>query len=246
MTSPPFQFKIVKASLLALLVAINAGCAHSREASQAAPDKQTLAEHAADRMMKRFYETLQFKTIWDEFYVTDTGLRNLEVESTTFSLIRYRAQKLPEMRISMDARERAYIAQHDFWATTSAALFTNGAVPLDDDYGSKYESITQRPKPYLNAAEIDKDFTAVMNQLSEANRKFIVPQNVGSPAYNERLTKFHESNPPNLERIRIVFAAAGLSKDAPIYLVRREMLHLYLIEEKNEFKILTILNRERG
>ena len=236
----------IKGVLLLLLVGVDASCAPSRQAAQQASDKQTLAELAADRMMKRFYETLQFKTIWDEFFVTDTALRDLEVESITFSLIKYRADALPESRISMEARERAYMALENFWATTSAALFSSGEVPRDAEYGRKYESLTRRPKPYANNAELDKEFTAVMNELNDANRKLVVPGNIGSPSYNARLKRFQETSAPDMERIRIVFAAAGLRRDTPIYLVRREMFHLFMIEEKGDFRILSILNRERG
>jgi len=209
-------------------------------------DKQKLAELAADRIMNRFYETLQFKTIWDEFYVKDQKLRNLEVEAMTFSLVRYRADRLSDIRISMAARQRAYIANMDFLLTLSAAAFTSGNVPSDDEYAKRYESITQRPKPWANTDELDREFTSVMNQLSDADRKLIIAANVGSTAYVERISKIHETRPSDVDRIREVFAEAGLNPTSPIYVVQREMHHIYMIEENGKLRIITILSRNRG
>jgi hypothetical protein len=209
-------------------------------------DKQKLAELTADRIMDRFYETLHFKTIWDEFYVKDQKLRDLEVEAMTYSLVRYRADELSDMRISMAARQRAYIANIDFLLTLSAAAFTSGNVPSDSEYAKRYESISQRPKPWENTDELDREFTSVMNQLSDADRKLIIPGNVGSTAYNERISKIHETRPADVDRIREVFAVAGLKQTSPIYVVQREMHHIYMIEENGELRIITILSRNRG
>lgn len=240
------QFPNAFKPILLMLVVSTVGHYHSAQERSASTGKQRAAELAADRMLKRFYETLQFETVWNEFYVSNEAFRRLEVEAITFSLVKYRADRLPYNRISTDARERAYIARYNFLATLSAALFTSGNIPKDDGYGRLYESITVRPKPYVNSVEMDRDFTAVMEQLSNANRKFVVRENVGSQSYREKVDRFEESKPANVERIREVFAPAGLGQDVQIYVVKREMFHIYMIEEGGDFKVLSILTRTRG
>jgi len=237
----------VRFVVAAILIICSVAATATGQAAGSSGEKQNLAELTADQIVKRFYETLQFKTIWDEFYVKDEKLRNLEVEAITFNLVRYRAEQLPNMRITMAARERAYIAQYNFLMTLSGAAFTSGDVPMgDDEYGKRYESITRRPKPYANSEELDREFTSVMNQLSDANRKGIVTENVGSTAYNLRIHKFEETNPADVKRIRDVFAEAGLKESSSIYVVQREMFHIYMIEENGEFRVLSILSRNRG
>jgi len=237
----PIQLQFAVAAILICSVAATA----SGQAAASSDEKQNLAELTADQIMKRFYETLQFKTIWDEFYVKDQKLRNLEVEAITSNLVWYRAEQLPYTRITMAARERAYIAQYNFLMTLSGVAFTSGDMPMDDEYGKRYESISQRPKPYANSEELDREFTLVMNQLSKSDRKLIVTENVGSTAYNLRVHKFHETNPADVKRIREVFVKAGLKETSPIYVVEREMFHIYMIEENGEFRVLSILSRAR-
>jgi hypothetical protein len=239
----PIQFQFAVA---AILIICSVAATASGQAAASSDENQSLAELTADQIIKRFYETLQFKTIWDEFYVKDQKLRNLEVEAITFNLVRYRAERLPDTRITMAARVRAYIAQYNFLLTLSSAAFTSSDAPLDDEYEKLYESISQRPKPYANTEELDREFTSVMNQLSDANRKLIVTGNVGSTVYNLRVHKFHETNPADVKRIREVFAEAGLKETSPIYVVQREMFHIYMIEENGEFRVLSILSRDRG
>jgi hypothetical protein len=69
---------------------------------------------------------------------------------------------------------------------------------------------------------------------------------VGSQSYISRVSKFPENNLANIERIRNVFAEAGLGRDTAIYVVQREMFHIFMIEENGELRVLTRLHRERG
>ncbi|HEY6120537.1 MAG TPA: hypothetical protein VIV66_11285 [Pyrinomonadaceae bacterium] len=203
---------------------------------------QREAEVTASRAMKRFYETLDYAVIWKEFYVTEGALRDFEVEAMTSSLVSYRAEGLSPHRLSKDSRERAFIAMRNYWALISALEFTtNKKVP--ESIKPLYESITERQTPYATSDELDTQFTAVMDRMSDTLRKLVVPQNVDSKAYKLKMNQFVETNPATREDMNEVFAPAGLSRDVKVYTVQRESFHLYLIEENGQYKILSVLSR---
>ena len=202
--------------------------------------KQKLAEEAVDRLQGRFYETLDFETIWKEGYVADAKLRSLEVEAIIFNFTREATEP-----ISHAAKERAYIATGNFQHAFSAVLFTpNDQVEkLLAELKGPYEGFTQRRRPFANERELDQDLTGAMNRMSAILHKYTVQAGFGSPEYKARVARFEQTEPANPKRIKEVFIPAGLSKEAEIYVVDREMFHYYLIEEQGAFKVLTILNR---
>lgn len=205
---------------------------------------QKEAEVAATLAMKRFYETLDYAVIWKEFYVTAGALRDFEVEAMTASLVSYRAEGLSPHRLSKESRERAFIAMRNYWGLLSAVQFTTDH-DLPETLSPLYQSITRRQRPYANSEELDTDFTAVMDRMSDILRKLVLPKNVDSTSYRFKLKKFVETNPADREDMNEVFAPAGLSRDAKVYIVQRESFHLYLIEENGQYKILSVLSRIR-
>lgn len=108
-----------------------------------------------------------------------------------------------------------------------------------------YEAFSGRRQPFANGRELDQDLTGAMNRMSSILRKHIVRDEFGSPEYKARIARFKETEAADPDRIKKVFMPAGLSKDAKIYVVDRELFHYYLIEEQDTFKVLTILNRRR-
>ena len=210
--------------------------------------KQKKAEEAVDKLMQRFYETLDFETIWKEGYVTDEKLRHLEVEAIIFKYLYHKSMD----KVSHEAKERAYVAMGNFWQNMSALSFTADKETidkvLDDKVGTLYESMTRRGKPFSTSKELDEDMTAKMNRISEIIRPNINPKNYNTEFYKDRLKQFEAAGPlepKQIERIREVFIPACLKKDAEIYVVEREIFYFYLIEENGTFKVLTILHRRR-
>ena len=228
---------------IAILLVLGSGQAKASNATKGTTGQRE-AEAAVTRAMQRFYETLDYAVIWKEFHVTNAALRDFEVEAMTWNLVSYRAEGLSPHRLSMDSRERAFIATRNFWGLMSALRFTTDN-ELPESLGPLYESITRRQRPYANSEELDSDYTAVTNHMSDMLRKLILPKNVGSASYKLKLNKFVETNPATREDMNEVFAPAGLRRDVKVYIVQRELFHFYLIEENGQYKILSVLSRIR-
>jgi len=238
--------KYLKLIFFALTFVVGAGgtTRGNDELQTPAQSKQRAAEAVADHAMQRFYETLDYSVVWKEFYVSNVALREFEVKAMTSSLVFYRAEGLSPERLSKESRERAFVAMRNFWALFSAVHFTSNK-ELPDSIGPLYESITQRQQPYLTSTQLDNEFTAVMDRMSNVLRGLVLPQNLGSMSYRKKLNEFVETNPSNREDMNEVFAPAGLSRAAKVYIVQRESFHIYLIEENGQYRILTVLSRIR-
>lgn len=244
------KLRSITAMLSVAVLLHNANCASAQVSSNttqerlsATSDKQQAAEAAIDRLQQRFYETLDFATIWKEMYVSDPRLRKLEVEAIIFGYIAEAREA-----VSHKVKERAYVAMWNFWHTFSAARFTSteeNLKKLFDEMKEPYESMTGRGRPFASEKELEQDFTGGMNRLSEINRKYIVREQFNTAEYKNRLARFRETEPAEPRRIKEIFIPAGLKKDTEIYVVDREIFHYYLIEEEGAFKVLTILNRRR-
>lgn len=200
-------------------------------------------EAAADLAMKRFYETLDFANVWKELYVSNKAFRDLEVEAIMFNRLDWKASGA----VSLEAKERGYVALHNFGMTASAVGFTNNPEDLPrklEGMKEPYEALS-RSKPAATDEELDRNFTSALNNVSDILRKQVVRERFDTPAYRDREAKFREDTPADPERIRQVFAPAGLRPETKIHVVSRGMFHFYIIEEQGAFRILTITHRRR-
>jgi len=124
---------ILRLSLILLLsLPLGSSVAQTNRSSKlsALAEKQKAAEEAADRVMSSFYETLDFKPIFDDLYVRDP-LRTTEVRWTIRGIVwqstaASQPQTLPKtLSIDFAAMERAYIASENFEFLSSAVRFTH-------------------------------------------------------------------------------------------------------------------------
>jgi hypothetical protein len=226
----------LKIVLLAFLVLATA---ESVNAAISAQSKQKAAEAEADRVMQRFYETLDFGVIYREMYVSEP-LKAREVRAT----IRPSLGRAPVPVFEFPALERAYIAARNFDFLVSAVHFTYDGDKETfkkeaEEQIKQYYMPMQSPAypPVLTSEQLDSRFTATMNHLSEFWRKFVVRENVGSDFYRQQISIFQESRSP----IRGFVKQIGLGKK--IYVVRRERHYLYFVEENNKFKMLSVTPR---
>jgi hypothetical protein len=243
---------ILRVALFSLLCLTGASLA-----AQSAPsntlgqtDKHKLAEHAADQVMQRFYETVDFKTIYDEMYVSPP-LKTEEIQIILRNIllkgIRLDSKDFdPNMfgKIDFSAMERAYLALQNFQFLVSAMNFTSGLdeTKLDGELKVELEQYympMMDPKnwPIRTSAELDSRFTANYEHMNQFMRKYIVAKNYNTDLYRKRVASFKESRGPE-EALERLF---GLNQK--IYTVRRERLHLYFVEENGTFKMLTVTNR---
>lgn len=244
------QSKIVPlpALIFAALLAACAGSATPRATKtpepQAEASRPQTPEAAVDLAMRRFHETLDFETVWKELYVSNQAFRDLEVEAIIFKYLDYEAKE----PVDPKAKERAYVALHNFGMLLSAVGLTNNPEDLPGklaEMKEPFEAWSRRGRPIATAAELDRDFTGALNKVNDVLRKHVVRERFDTPTYRDREAKSSEDTPANPGRIREVFGPAGLAPETKIHVVSRGLFHFYIVEEQGAFKILTITHRRR-
>lgn len=228
--------------LLAFLAVLTT--AQNAHAMTSAQLKQKAAEEQADRVMRRFYDTLDFGAVYREMYVSEP-LRNREVRAIITRIAMQNSfGTSPAPTFDLTAMERAYIAKRNFDFLVSAQNFTydgdkdsfgKDAAKQIDQYYMPMMSLANYP--ILTSEQLDSRFTANMNHMSEFLRRFVVSKNLGTTLYRKRIALFKESNPPEEDLMKFF----GLRKK--IYIVRRERLHLYFVEENGNFRMLSVTSR---
>ena len=211
-------------------------------------EKQMAAEHAADRVMRRFYETLDFKTIYDEMYVPDP-FKSAEVRWNTRGILMQGLMSLdPDQRpktfsIEFPVLERAYIATQNFKFLSSALKFTYEGdedklkAEIEDAYHKFYEPMTKEGiKPILTAERLDAVLTGNLNRFNEVLREHVMAKNLDSSIYKDTLASIKESRVDESSRMKKLFE---LKRNQPIFVVRRENHYLYFIENNRELRMLS-------
>lgn len=241
-------------ALLYLVLALPTGAAAQRKAAPGASEKpptategekQRAAEEAADRLMRRFHETLDFGTVYRELFVSDPA-RRFEVSLVVDNKIDREGRK----NIGFAAKERAYVAMLNFWWLASALRFTNDDPVAQsaalDELREPYEGLTRgNPDEYVRTdADLDEKFTAVFNRMSDVLRRRVSRAGFGTAEYYDKAARVKETQANERDELKELFAEA-LPKGAELYVVRREMHYLYLMEQNGEFRLLTYTSRRR-
>jgi hypothetical protein len=234
---------IARSSHILLLAFLAFPTAQNARATTAAQLRQKAAEEEADRVMRRFYDTLDFGVIYREMYVSEP-LKSREVRATIRATIRQHSIGTPAPTFDFAALERAYIAWRNFDFLVSAQNFTYDG----DEETFKKEAeqqlmlhympmLSPANSPILTSEELDSRLTANLNHLSEFWRRFVVKENFETDLYRKRISLFEESRSPEESFVKQI----GLGRK--IYVVRRERLYLYLVEENNKFRMLSVTPR---
>ena len=221
-------------------------------------NKQELAEAAADNAIRRFYDTLDFGDIYREFYVSNANIRKAEVEIVMGNLIWQgdhfaKPEQLKSRNIDFAAMERAYVAQGNFeWL--AAAVF---ATCKDDDkkFGEESEAIWDKYMtplndktswPILTSKELDERITASFKSISDFLKPHVVKTDFDTPEFRRRGQTIVESRAPDpIDKLKELFASAGMKSSDNIYLVRRGRFYFYMLEENGQFRMLSYNNRIR-
>ena len=216
------------------------------------PTKQQLAEAAADRVIRRFYETLDFAEVYREFYVSNPDIRKAEVETVIGNMIhqgdhRATRDQLKARNIDFATLERAYIALANFhWLTAAAAYtydgdrkkFENETIAVWQTYLTPLEK--DASWPILTTKEVDEKLTASFNAVADFFRGHVVRANFDTPQFRRREREVEESRPPDpIDRLRRLFTRAGMRSNDDIYIVRRGRFYLYMIEHNDEFRMFS-------
>ena len=235
------------------LITAAAGCillflpmvgARSQPRPPAVDKEQPKVEEAADRVMKRFYATLNFETIWKEDVVSNASIRAQEVFLLMLQLTWESKQRIP-----LADQERAYLAQRNFQMLLSAVKFTApqtiDRAAFEQELKEPYESLTRIERPIVSAADMEARFTTPMNHLCDILRKYVDPGSYNGTSYRARAAAFTEDAPDEAQRLQKVFQLSSFATGTKVYLARREMFYLYFIKEADAFKLFTISGRLR-
>ena len=233
---------------LFLSIAISAGAQQKETSALRQSEKQKAAEGATDRILQRFYETLDFGVVYREMYVSDPDVRRLEVEIITDNMMGgWDAHR----KVDLAARERAYIAYANFEWLTSALEITQVKDPESkelDKLGDAYRSLLTDVHKHriLTTDSLDTRVTSLFRQLNDQIRKYVVRENFNTAAYKAKVSQIAEDQPDERSELKELFLGVGsLRSDTEIYVVRREHHYFYLIEENGSFKLLTTSSRHR-
>ncbi len=239
---------------LVLLIVLNGVACAQVQSPVKSPSKAEQAEAAADRIFKRFYETLNFGDIYREQYV-GRDLRKAEVDIIAGNMMLSGPgdPSTTKATIAFPARERAYIANSNYrWLSAAASMTYDGDRELlQKEMGNAFELYysplnDKATWPILTSEQLDTRLTSRMNSLADFFRKYVVPKNVDTEAYRLKCKSISETKPPeDLVELKQLFAYAGLSSDAEIFVVRRERFYIYLLEENGAFKMLSFSDRIR-
>jgi hypothetical protein len=221
-------------------------------------NKQELAEAATDKAIRRFYNTLDFADVYREFYVNNANLRKAEVQIVMQNMIWSgdifaKPEQLKSRNIDFDSMERAYIAMSNFhWLLAASGdtyegdeeKFSQEGGVIWDKYMTKLNDKTSWP--ILTSKQLNEEITATLNAIADFCRGHVVKSNFDTPEFRRRQQNIKESRPPDpIDKLKELYAPAGMKNSDTIYVVRRGRFYFYIIEENAEFKILSWNDRIR-
>ena len=220
--------------------------------------RQLAAEETADRIVKRFYETLDFGVVYQEMYVRNERIRRAEVEIIMGNMIRQgdHFQKLDlesKRHIDFATMERAYIAMSNFhWlAAASAATYSGDKQKAKTELEIKYNKYLAPLQdksnwPILTNKDVDDKMTASFSAMANFFRGYVEKDNFGAAEFWRRENSIEETRPPDsTDSFKELFAYAGLKKSDHLEMVRKGRFYFYLLEESDGFRMLTWTDRVR-
>jgi hypothetical protein len=237
----------MKRSLVLVLLVFMPGAARHSANLQVSNQagEQRAAEEAADRVMRRFYDTLDFKAVYDDLYVPEP-FKSIEVRWTIRGFVWQSSAdakrgELPKtIAIDFSAMERAYIARQNFEFLLSAIMFTHRDEDLTKfktEFAELYQALQrERIKPILTSEQLDATFTARLDQLDNLLRKYVDAKSFDTPPYRSALLSVEESREEESPRLRELFQLDATRK---IFVVRRERNYLYFIWVNGQMRMLS-------
>lgn len=197
---------------------------------------QKAAEELGDRIVQRFHQTRDYGSIFKEFFVTNPAMRQREVQ-----LVFGRRLDPEKMyKIEQAAVERAYIALMNFSYLMVAyvAAQDDKATDPPSEFEQAFPSLTIQLEDISSGKELDETFTNKYNHFFDVVRKHLPNNAFDSPIYKKFWLDFKEKGETaNVSQMREDF---GLGKDIPVYVVKREFVNYFLIEEEGTLKVFTI------
>ena len=192
------------------------------------------AEIAAQRVVQRFHETLDFTGIFSDEFVTEPKLCARMVSFGDAGMLQ---------RFDMATNERLFVA-----ATTSMNLAPAYRVGQDvNEVPPEIKNVNQ-PKLVESNPVMPRDLTELNQTLAELEnisaiyRRYLPTTIFSSPVYleNTRREREDEKKHHRVPRVEWGNKNLGIPADVPVYVVRPEFSDYYFIREKGKMKMFAI------
>lgn len=195
------------------------------------------AEVAANRIVQRFHEILDFNSILADEFVVEPKLRERAVSFNDSE-----AQK----RFDAATKERAYVAimtSLHLWAEYMLVQNVNEIPPevqkLQPKLKLMQDSTTSRPNTLSEMNEAIEELETV----SDLYRRYLSQAAFRGPIYVESITRERErakANFHNVPRIEKGNKKFGIPESVLVYVVRPEVFDYYFIQEKGAMKLFYV------
>jgi len=195
------------------------------------------AEVAANRIVRRFHETLDFGGIFADEFITEPNLRTRALSFGN-----------PDLLTHFDAatRERMYVSTMTFMHLFESYVLiqnVNKTPPEVQNLDPKPEFlVSSDTKPPRDLAEANQAIAEV-EKVSALYRKYLTQVVFDGPIYRENLRRQRKSEKDNFVNIpRIVQGNEKFSipKSVPVYVVRPECFDYYFIREDGVMKLFYV------
>jgi hypothetical protein len=196
------------------------------------------AEIAANRIVRRFHETLDFGDVFANEFVIEPKLR---ARGLSFGN--------PDLFKNLDSptRERVYVATMTLLHLIEGYKMVQHVNEVPEEVEKfepkpKWLGSTSSPKPPRDLTELNQEI-AQIEKLSILYRKYLPFTSFSEPAYFESIReerKAEKNNFINIPRIEWGNEKFGVPQGVPVYIVRPEYFDYYFIQEKGVMKLFFV------
>lgn len=200
-------------------------------------------QDAADRFIKRFHETLDFKTVYKETFLIDSIHRHRI--ANFFSELNIANELV--IRLDDKTLERVYVANmNEIYLKAIYDAGVSEETPLDVlavIEGSKFNNLLSDQGsgdlPIIDSREDLEQFIDDLGKVARLYKKHI-PKNVFRLArYKENLKAINKDKRSNVG-VFDGYEELGIKAGTKVYTIEQEMFIFFFIEEDGKLKILTL------
>src|SRR5260370_245702 len=196
------------------------------------------AESAANRIVQRFHETLDFGGIFADEFITEPRLRARGLSS---------GGPAPLKNFDLPTRERAYVATMTLLHLVEGYKMVQNVNEVPEEV-EKFEpkpawlvSFSPQPAP-RDLAEFNQELAQV-EKISLLYRKYLPVTSFSGPVYFENIRqerKSEKNNFINIPRVERGNEKFGIPESVPVYIVRPEYFDYYFVREKGVMKLFFV------
>lgn len=200
-------------------------------------------QEAADRFIKRFRQTLDFGTVFDEMFVQD-AIRRLRT-GQFFSSINL----TPQLIESLDDQElervyKAFMNSYYLRAVYDLGVGKNNTPPPDVEAvvkASKFANLLSNEgsgDAMIATRQEFEDFVREMTNIAGLYKAHLTPKVFASAAYKTRVRALYKSG--GQVAITDGLEDFGVAKGTKVYQLDKDLFQFFFIEENGQFKVLNL------